>query len=876
LVKVRGNVRFIFLAIVIVISLVAVGVFTVFPIKTAEVAVEPDRVEDVLLNETFTIDLTVADAEDIQGWDANITFDPTILEVVDAAEGGFIKSGAPGGVPFFKYTAPDGKGYIYIGASYYMVAPPGTGVNGSGILANITFQVVDIGNSPIHFKEEDMYLWYNNGTGLDKQPRILHDGFFTNLHDIAITGITVSPTQVNPGDQASINVTVVNEGNFNETFSVTIFQSLFPFPDNLTKIDHITGVTLEAGSTKTLEFTWNTTTGERSGIYNITAEVPPVAKEAEKNIADNVRVEGTVTIPGAPVAFFTYTPEKPTPLDTVWFDASKSYDPDDPVAGIVSYKWDFGDGTSEIYVKGVNLTNTATHNYTTIANYDVRITVNDNESQTDNYTRTLTIKVPEPPVASFNCTTAPSHRLINRPVAFDASESYDPDFYIVSYEWDFGDGTIEFYNAPEGVIVTHNYTDARTYTVNLTVTDNHGASDSSTLDVTVSTKRDIVVVSVTCYRPREGTQVRKPLDQAYVGETLNISVVVRNEGTQPETFNLTVYYDNTEIKTESITNLPPGDQAPDNQKIIGIFWDTTPVSAGNYTITVEAVLNEDQNQTNNKATTKIEMNVPPDMAITNVTVSPTTVLAGDLLNITVFIKNEGTYSLDCNVKISFSNDTHSQICPTGSTELTQKVLSVKPDEERALYFTNWNLTESQLHEMNLNMSPILPGTYTLSAEVLLGALERKYEFDLDDNLYIYGNVTIGTSLISIFTSKTTITVGSITTINGSITPARHGANVTIWYRLSEEETWRILETLTTDKNSTYIYDWTPEDAGTYHLKTSWPGDNMTLPDESDVLEISVQASLNIFLYVAAGAAIVAVAAVAIYFLKVRKVRKSTQ
>ena len=868
-VRVRGNVRFMFLATVLIISgLAALGVFTVFPQGTAEVAIEPSRVENNLPTETFTVDIEVTGAEDIQGWDANITFDPSIIEAVDASEGEFIKRGAPGGATFFDKLIDNERGGVFLGASYYIVAPPGSGVTGDGILANITFQVMDIGNSPIHFREEEyaVNLWYNNGTDLVQQPQILHQGFFTNLHDLAITSVTVSPNQVNPGDQVSINVTVLNQGDFTETFGATTFQSLFPFPDS-TDIDTKTGETVEAGKTKTLEFTWDTT-GKRSGIYNISAEVPPVPLEVD-TVDNGLTSEDTVTIPGAPVAFFTHTPEKPTPIDTIVFDASLSYDPDDPVAGIVSYMWDFGDGTVEFYVKDVNLTDTANHKYAVIGTYDVNVTVTDTDNSTDVYEKTLNVSVAQPPVASFTCTT--EEPLINRPVAFDASGSYDPDGEIISYEWDFGDGIREIYVKDVNLTDTaaHVYPDAGTYTVNLTVTDNHLATDSFSDNVTVTTKRDIAVVSVACYRPYN---MKDPLDQAYVGETLNISVLVRNEGTQSETFNLTVQYDDTFIEelTTKVEDLPPGDQAPLNRRKVGIFWDTTPLSTGNYTITVESVLDEDEDPTNDKATTKMKMD-SADVAVTNVIVSPTTVLAGDLLNITVSVKNEGTYQADCRVKIYFSNDTHSNICPTGSTELTQRI-SIQPDEEKTAFFKNWNLTKSQLHEADLqNVTRIRPGTYILSAEALRIS---KNEYDLDDNLYIYGDVTIGTSLISIFTPEDTVTVGSATTINGSITPARHGANVTIWYRLSGNETWNILENLTTYENSTYVYEWTPDEAGTYYLKASWLGDNMTLPDESDVLEISVQEVFPVYvIYIAAGVAAVVVATVAIYFLKIRKVEK---
>ena len=55
--------------------------------------------------------------------------------------------------------------------------------------------------------------------------------------------------------------------------------------------------------------------------------------------------------------------------------------------------------------------------------------------------------------------------------AFDASGSGDPDDSIVTYTWDFGDGS-----APgSGAAVTHVYGQAGTYMVTLTVVDEFGA-----------------------------------------------------------------------------------------------------------------------------------------------------------------------------------------------------------------------------------------------------------------------------------------------------------------------------------------------------------------------------------------------------------------
>jgi len=83
-----------------------------------------------------------------------------------------------------------------------------------------------------------------------------------------------------------------------------------------------------------------------------------------------------------------------------------------------------------------------------------------------------------PPVASF--TYFPSTPCTEGTAAFNASESYDPDGYIVSYAWDFGDG-----NTGIGETITHTYTEPGVYTVTLTVEDAAGNSDTSSITITV-------------------------------------------------------------------------------------------------------------------------------------------------------------------------------------------------------------------------------------------------------------------------------------------------------------------------------------------------------------------------------------------------------
>lgn len=192
----------------------------------------------------------------------------------------------------------------------------------------------------------------------------------------------------------------------------------------------------------------------------------------------NIVEINALTFPGNPSDFPSTANQPPTadpngPYNgtvnvPVQFNGSGSSDPDGTIA---SYAWNFGDGSTDT---GVN----PTHAYATSGNFTVTLTVTDDAGATDSATTTATIgNGNQAPMADPN---GPYTGTVGTPLQFDGTASTDPDGTIVSYIWDFGDGS-----SGTGATPTHTYSVAGVYNVTLMVTDNEGATDSSTSTATI-------------------------------------------------------------------------------------------------------------------------------------------------------------------------------------------------------------------------------------------------------------------------------------------------------------------------------------------------------------------------------------------------------
>jgi PKD repeat protein len=169
-----------------------------------------------------------------------------------------------------------------------------------------------------------------------------------------------------------------------------------------------------------------------------------------------------------PNAVASATPLTTIEGGTVDFDGSGSSDPG--LYDILTYSWDFGDGTPS--TNGI----TTSHVYLGSGIYLPQLAVTDDAGATDTAGLMVTIQNVTPTaVAVVN----PVSTFEGSLTTFDGSGSSDPGADIVTYDWIFGDGGVG-----SGITTTHIYTDNGTYTVELTVIDDDGAFSVDNLVVT--------------------------------------------------------------------------------------------------------------------------------------------------------------------------------------------------------------------------------------------------------------------------------------------------------------------------------------------------------------------------------------------------------
>jgi PKD repeat protein len=196
--------------------------------------------------------------------------------------------------------------------------------------------------------------------------------------------------------------------------------------------------------------------------YNTTYTWYAVANDSLlENISDNwsftTQME-PVNLP--PMASFFWTPVSPTTLDTIHF---MDFSTDD--GGIISWKWEFGDG-------GISYLKNPVHIYSDNGRFMVNLTVMDNQGIIDTLSKNLLI-TNIPPRCNF--TSFSDGITVNF-----MDTSLDIDGHIVSWYWEFGDGTSSIQQHPG-----HRYNTPGIYSVYLRTLDNDGDYDQFSRDIII-------------------------------------------------------------------------------------------------------------------------------------------------------------------------------------------------------------------------------------------------------------------------------------------------------------------------------------------------------------------------------------------------------
>ena len=175
-----------------------------------------------------------------------------------------------------------------------------------------------------------------------------------------------------------------------------------------------------------------------------------------------------------PVALVEASPLEVAVGENVCFDGSGSFDDDGEVK---DYRWDFGDGTDTTSGAVVS------HRFGAAGTYTVTLTVVDDQGAEAAADVQITVVALPVAVVTPSSLELPA----GATAIFDASESYDPDGIIVSYEWTFGDRISRTSESTvSGVTASHVYDEAGEYTVTLTITDDRGLQAVAHARVVVS------------------------------------------------------------------------------------------------------------------------------------------------------------------------------------------------------------------------------------------------------------------------------------------------------------------------------------------------------------------------------------------------------
>jgi len=365
-------------------------------------------------------------------------------------------------------------------------------------------------------------------------------------HDVAVISVTPSATSVRLGNLVNITVVVKNKGTAAENFTVTLSY-------DTTAIETRPVTNLAASLNSTLVFTWNTTdrreeiyaTDEKEKTYTIKAEASTLP--GETNTQDN-----TLASPSSIRVISYYIAVIPQRTVDLTITPGMNYTVSiyTDYNGSDVWSWQFTLSYRPSVLEGIEVCNGDL--ITTAKNPNATFTAGKFNNTIGKLSLTgayFAYTSPPPPTTSGPGTLAyvtfrvKSTGESNITLIEKETKLLGPNAApIIDYILPFFDHIIYGYFRNTEIQVIH----------------------------------DIAVISVT---PSPTSVI--------AGELVNITVVVENQGTGEETFDVNVYYDYDQrfpgqnvIQTKTVQSLTAG-----AEKTLIFTWDTTNVKGGSHTIT---------------------------------------------------------------------------------------------------------------------------------------------------------------------------------------------------------------------------------------------------------------------------------------------------
>ena len=162
-----------------------------------KIYVDP-QISTASLGETFNLRVNITQAENVYSWQFKLSWDPTVLEVQDAQEGGFLSQGGVYKTQFQEYINNEAGNLVVV--CLFLGEPRASSASGDGTLATVTFYAKAEGYTPLHLYDTEL-------TDYDilELPHTSEDGCFLHAR------FTYTPTIPSVGEATMFNASVSSD-----------------------------------------------------------------------------------------------------------------------------------------------------------------------------------------------------------------------------------------------------------------------------------------------------------------------------------------------------------------------------------------------------------------------------------------------------------------------------------------------------------------------------------------------------------------------------------------------------------------------------------------------------------------------------------------